>query len=151
MKVNVETEEIQRLRLQKLRWWIIRESAQAFRVDLLGDLDQVVDEVSHRARPAPANNVGRDLVDKTEGKNSRMPRAVQNRLAHRLASFLASSLRVQKAKMLVPGDIDHQPEVMRLRQVQQPDRRNVIDADNVRPQSADLYKIFGGLLRRGKS
>ncbi len=74
MEVNVETDEVDVLRMQKFSRGKRREGAEAFRIDRFGRLHQVLDEIGHRADAAPADDFRRDLIHHAVGEEH--PRAL---------------------------------------------------------------------------
>jgi hypothetical protein len=96
VQIHVKADKIHALGAEKLRGWIIAEGAKAFGVNPPGLQDQLINKIRHRFPPAPANQVGRNLVDHAEGENGGMPRAGQNRPANGLARLLARRRRVEK-------------------------------------------------------
>ncbi len=150
VQIDVETKEIHALRAQKFGGRKIGEGAQAFRVRPLGCVNEIIDEIGDRLRAAPAHDVRWNLVGDAEGENGRMSRAGEHGSAHRLASFGALGGRVEETEMLVPGNVDEHLQLVLGGQVEKPLGGDVIDADEVRPEFADLGKVAGGLFRRGE-
>ena len=150
VQVDVETDEIDVLRMQELGGRIVGERAKAFRVCPLCLQDQFIDKIAHRGHTAPAHDVRRDLVDNAESKNRRMLRAIRYRLADRRARLLPALFGIQKAQVLIPGNVNKQLQALLLREVEQPPGRNVIHAKDIGSQSSDQGKIFECPLGRSK-
>src|SRR5262249_55624099 len=150
VQVNVETMKVDALRPQKFCWRKITEGAKAFGVFLLHHGDQFVNKLGDTAGAAPADNVGRDFIDHADSKYRRGTGAALGRGSHGLPRCFAGSFRVEKANLFVPGNVDQKLEGMLLRQVEQPARRDVIDAQEIGAQLAHETKILDGLLRRAE-
>ena len=150
VQIDVEAEEVHALRAQKFRGRIIGEGAEALRVRPLGFVDQVINEVGDRPRAAPAHDVRRNLVGDAEGEDRRMTRAGEDGPAHRFARLGPLLRRVQETEVLVPRNVDEHLEFVLGGQVEKPLGRDVIDADEVGPEFADLGKVRRRLFRRGK-
>ena len=70
------------------------------------------------------------------------------RTASRAAARVA--LRVQKAKVLVPWNVNEQQQIVLRGEVEEPARRHMINAEQVRARLAHERKIARRLLRRGE-
>ncbi len=93
VQIDVEADEIDVLRVQKLRRRIIAEGAKAFGIDPFGHLRQFVEKVLHRRRAAPADDVGRQFIDDAVGEDGGMAGAALHGGADGGAGFVLKSRR----------------------------------------------------------
>ena len=63
---------------------------------------------------------------------------------------MAGFLGVEKAKMLVPGNIDEDAEAVLEREVEEPVRRDVVNAEEVGAEGGDVAEVRIGLGGRSK-
>jgi hypothetical protein len=150
VQINVEAKEIHALRTQEFRGRVIGKRAQALRVCALGFVDEVINEIGHGLRAAPAHDVGRNLVGDAEREDRRMARAGEHGPAHRFARRGPLGGRVKEAEMLVPRNVDEDLELVLGGQIEKPLGWDVINADDVGPKLADLSEVRHGLFRRGE-
>jgi len=57
---------------------------------------------------------------------------------------------VQKTELLVPGNVDEDFEMVSLREIKEPPGGDMINANEVGVEFADLVKVAGRLFGRGK-
>src|SRR5437868_3724016 len=150
MQIYIETNKINRLWPQEFSRWETGEGAERIGIDAFGFLNELVDELSHRARAAPAHHISRDLVGDAKGKHRRVAAARVNSAPNAFHCFGPVLRRLEEAQMFVPGNIDQQIQLMLGRQIHEPSRRRRIDPDQVRSKSFDLRKIGRGLFRRSE-
>ena len=72
MQVDVEAQEVGRLRLQEFRGGEIAEGTEQFRIFGFGGPDQFVKEGGHGSGATPPDDVGGNFVGHAEGEDCRM-------------------------------------------------------------------------------
>jgi len=151
MQINIETDEVDVLRMKKLRRREGSEGAKCVLIDGFGFLDEFFNKTGYPGGPAPTHNFGRDFIDDTISENGGKPFAGRNCLADGAERFRARSGGVEKAEVLRPRNIDQHLEFMFGGQLQKPWRRNIINTDEIDAQSADLFEVTSRLLAARKS
>src|SRR5205823_2076902 len=108
---------------------------------------QFINEMGHALRAAPTHNVRWDFIDDIVSEHGGMAATGINGAANRFASGGAVLGRIEESKMLAPGNIDQQMQLVLGGKVEKPFRRRMIDAEQVGAELADLLEIRGGLFR----
>ena len=146
MQIDVEADEIQVLRAEEFRWREICERAEAIRIERLGLGNEFINELRNRLGAAPPHHVGGNLIRHAERKHRRMLCTTDDRAPHRFPRRLALRQVVEKTEVLVPRNVHEKFEIVLLRKVENPFRRDVIDADDIRAKFADEREILRGLI-----
>ena len=141
VQVDVEREEIEVPRPEEFRRRIVAHRAEAVGIDLLGGVDQLVEELLHLGCSAPAGDVRGDLVHDAEGEDRGMASALADGIADGLEGLFPVFLPVEKAQPGRPRDVDQKLEVELLGHVQKPPGRGVVDAEDVGPEFPDQLEV----------
>ena len=150
MQVDVEGEKVEVPRPEEFRRRVVAHRAEAVGIDLLGGVDQLVEELLHLGCSAPAGDVRGDLVHDAEGEDRGMASALADGIADGLEGLFPVLLPVEKAQPGRPWDVDQKLEVELLGHVQKPPGRGVVDAEDVGPELADQLEVLPGLRGRGE-
>ena len=150
VQVDVVTEEIDRFRPEELGGGEIAESAEELGVLGFRGRHKAVDEGLDRRGPAPADDVGGDLVHHAQCEHGGMRGADAGRFADDLDGVVPGLLRIQEAQVPVPRDVEQEAQVVLVGQVEEPPRRNVVDPQQVGPERADPLEISKGGFRGGE-
>ncbi len=141
VQIDIEANEIDVLRAQKLRRRIISEGAEALRIHFLGDADQFVQKILNRLRAAPTDDVRRQFVDDTVCEDRGMPGTGFDGGADGGPGLFLQRRRIQKTDMLAPRNVNEQFKPELFRNIQQPARRHIIYAQKIRAEPANLLEV----------
>ena len=150
VQVDVEAQEVGRLGLQEFGGREIAEGAQQFGILGLGGADQVVEESGHRGGPAPADDVGGDLVGHAEREDRRVSGAAPGGGADQFDQLPTRLVGIEEALLSVPRHIDQELQPVLVGQVEEPSGGHVVDSEQVGSQAADLSEVPPRGLRRGE-
>src|SRR5690606_33443487 len=120
MQVNVEADEIERLRLKKFRSRIIRVRAKTIGIDAFSFSDEFIDELRHLCRTAPTYDVGRNFIRDAVRKDGGMASAGQNSVTDRLTRFSTAHRVIEKNQVLVPWNINQDQQVVLRGEIEKP-------------------------------
>lgn len=150
MQINIETKKIDILRFEEFCGRIIAKCAKAGRVDLFHRFDQFINEIADRRRAAPAHNIGRNFIHHADREHRGMPGAGFGGGTH-CGDWIGAALRrIEKTKIFIPGHIHQHAQLVFQGEIQEPDRRSVIDANDVPAEFIQQSKIAHRLLDRGE-
>ena len=117
---------------------------------LVGEVDQLVDEALDLLVAEPAHDVGGNLVHDRQGEEGGVPAARARGLPHGAAPRLHVLPALEEAAVLGPRDVHEDLQAEGVGGVEQLPRRDVIDADRVRAQAADLAEVGLELMLNGQ-
>ena len=147
VQVNIECREVAILRQQVFGGRITGIREQRPRVRLPADRDQFLDELCDLPCAEPANHRRWNLIADEVAENCRMPGVLGNTLPNRFASGGPDFRIAQEFQMLRPGDRHQHPDPPRGTKVQEPPRRDIINADEVDPRHGHHVEVARGFFR----
>src|SRR5262249_41214093 len=112
--------------------------------------NQVINEIRNRFGPAPADDVGRNLIGDAEGEDRRMLQAAIDGAPDGVAGLGAGLVRIEEANVLAPGNVHENLQIVMCRKVEEPFGWGMINANQVGAELADLGKVLRRLLGRGE-
>ncbi len=140
VQVNVEAAEIAVLRQKKLRRRIARIREKHIRIGLAADSNQLLDEFRHTPHAQPAHHRAGNLVADEIPEDRWMPAIRGHRLFHH-RDDLFPRLPAQELDMFRPGQRDENAHARRRATIQEPERRDVIDPDDVQSRFPHLREV----------
>ena len=142
VQVNVETVEIDVLREEIFRRRITRVGKENVRIDLAPDPNEMLDKFRHPAHAEPAHHRGRRFRSRPDNRrspddrHSRPPPLRTDRDDRIARAFLRKEL-----DMLRPRQRDQDAHPGSRAAIEKPERRDVINANDVDPELAHLGEI----------
>src|SRR5436190_3937269 len=140
VKINVKAGEIAVLRKEEFRRRIARVGKKHVWIDLAPDSNQLLDELRHPFYAKPADHRARDLVAH-EITEDRGMTAIHRDLRSNHLDDLAARLAAQKLDMFGPGQRNEDTHSCGGAAIQKPNRRDVINPDDVEPCFPHLREI----------
>ncbi len=141
VEVDVVTDKIDAIGLQKLSRRIIGKGYQAFWVNLFDQRSQLVQKTRDAGSAVPPRDVGWDFIGQRDGKHRGMTADGLGCFSCGLTNLIKTAWFIKKAGVFWPATINQDLDAVFMSQVQKPPRRNMIDAQTVGVQFPDQMKI----------
>src|SRR3984957_167012 len=133
VQVDVEGDKIERRQVEILGWRVTGIRYQPVRVSLSGNVSQFGEEFLDPASALPTDHVGRDFIAHAVRKEGRMTTASFRGCANRFARLRLRSFCFQETKVIAPGNVRIERNVLLTRKVKQPSRRDMVCPDGIDP------------------
>ena len=147
LEIDVVGDEIDIARKQKFRRRITGETEERPRIGRAGDADEFLDKLDDVLRPEPAHDGKGDLVPHVVTEDRLVPRVLRHARADRLLDLPADFSVVQKLDVLRPRDRNEHPQPELPREIEEPPRRHVINAQEIDPHLRHQREIAPRLFR----
>ena len=133
VQVDVEGEKVGVLRQQVFGRRKAGVRIKHLGVHALGQEDEVLDEFGHATRTQPTHHVAGDFIAHEIAENGGMPAVRFDRINHRFLDLAARFALVEEFDVLGPGNGNEATNAVLRAGVEEPARRNIIDAHEIEP------------------